>query len=81
MASGSRCFHASGVIGSTRGPIFLVEYAQTFFSIFAIYFTDDNQPNGTFRLGMPHILTLKFLYILFKISVVATKNLPLFFTN
>ncbi len=28
-----------------------------------------------------HILTLKFLYILFKISVVRTKNLPLFSTN
>ncbi len=28
-----------------------------------------------------YILTLKFLYILFKISVVYTKNLPLFSTN
>ncbi len=39
MASGSRCFHASGPIGSVRGPIFLAGYAQICVSIFATYFT------------------------------------------
>ncbi len=39
MASVSRCFHALGPIGSSSGPLFLAEYAQIFFSIFATYFT------------------------------------------
>ncbi len=39
MASGFRCFHASWPIGTARGSLFLAEYAQTFFSIFATYFT------------------------------------------
>ncbi len=39
MASGFRCFHASGPIGSARGSLFLAKYAQIFFSIFSTYFT------------------------------------------
>ncbi len=39
MASSSKCFHASGLIGSARGPLFSAEYALTFFVIFATYFT------------------------------------------
>ncbi len=39
MASGSRCFHTSRSIGSARGLLFLAEYAPTFFSVSAIYFT------------------------------------------
>ncbi len=31
MASGSRCFHISGPIGSAKGPLSLAEYARTFF--------------------------------------------------
>ncbi len=61
MVIGSRCFHASGPPGSARVPLFLVEYAQTFFSIlqpisrFCLYHWNENRPSGNFRLGMPHI--------------------------
>ncbi len=39
MTNGSRCFHASGPIGSARVPFFLAEYAEKCFSIFATCFT------------------------------------------
>ncbi len=39
VASSSRFFHTSGSTGSAKGPLFLAEYAQTFFSIIATYFT------------------------------------------
>ncbi len=38
MVSGSRCFHASGPIGSAKGHLFLAECAQTFFFYFCNLF-------------------------------------------
>ncbi len=62
--SSSRCFHASEPIGSARGPLFLAEYAQTFFwflqhiSHFSLYLKNENRTTGTFRMGIIHILLL-----------------------
>ncbi len=63
MASSSRCFHVSGLIGSASGGLSPAEYAQTFFfqflqpiSHFGLYLGNENQPSGTFRLGICHIL-------------------------
>ncbi len=77
MVSGPRCFHASGLIGSARGPLFQVEYAQIFFRFlkpilrFGLYLGNER----AFRLGMPQLINVahrKYLvtewYVLFRIN-------------
>ncbi len=60
MASSSRYFHTSGPIEFAR-PVF--QFLQPI-SRFGLYLGNENRPNGTFRLRMPHIIWVFSLNLL-----------------